>query len=161
MGNGGGGSARTRKAEGSTPKGRPQSRPAPVASVNRAHDQDGAAAVEFAVVAIPLTMLVLGIIGFGLTLWSFQGMQAAAREGARLGSLPNISTSDVVTASRDALTGVVWGAGADVSVQACPPPPRQANDTVRVTVRSRQPGFVLPFVGELAIPRAEAVFKCE
>lgn len=50
-------------------------------------DQDGAAAVEFSLIAILLFSLLFGILHFGLTYSRQQGLHAAAREGARLASL--------------------------------------------------------------------------
>lgn len=47
----------------------------------------GASAVEFALVLSLLFMLVFGIIQFGLAYNRYQGLQAAAREGARIASI--------------------------------------------------------------------------
>jgi Flp pilus assembly protein TadG len=43
----------------------------------------GAAALEFAVVAIPMATLCLGIMEFGRLSWTREALQAAATEGAR------------------------------------------------------------------------------
>jgi hypothetical protein len=45
----------------------------------------GAAAVEFAIVALVFFALVFGIISLGWFVWSQQALTAAAREGARYG----------------------------------------------------------------------------
>lgn len=50
-------------------------------------DQEGAAAVEFAIVAIVLIMLLTGIIQFGFTFFQYLEIVHAAREGARWASL--------------------------------------------------------------------------
>lgn len=47
------------------------------------HDEDGAALLEFALIALVLLMLVFGIIDFGRVLYTANNMQTAAREGAR------------------------------------------------------------------------------
>jgi Flp pilus assembly protein TadG len=41
------------------------------------------AALEFAIVSVPLMMLVLGTIEFGRLLWTMQALQTTAAEGAR------------------------------------------------------------------------------
>jgi Flp pilus assembly protein TadG len=53
----------------------------------RAADESGASAVEFAIVASVLFMIMFGTIQFGLAYNRYQGLQAGAREGARLGSV--------------------------------------------------------------------------
>jgi Flp pilus assembly protein TadG len=47
----------------------------------------GASAVEFALVLPVLLLLVFGIVQFGIAYNRVQGLQAAAREGARLASI--------------------------------------------------------------------------
>jgi hypothetical protein len=49
----------------------------------RLRRQDGASAVEFALIAPVLFMLVFGIIGFGLAFLQVQSIRAAVREGGR------------------------------------------------------------------------------
>lgn len=49
----------------------------------RADRQDGAAAVEFALVVIPLLILVMGIISYGYMLSFRQALSQGAAEGAR------------------------------------------------------------------------------
>ncbi len=49
----------------------------------RRRDEDGAAAIEFAIVAGLLFMLVFGIIDFGFGFHTWNGTANAAREGAR------------------------------------------------------------------------------
>jgi Flp pilus assembly protein TadG len=46
-------------------------------------EQDGAVAVEFALIFPVLALLVVGIIQFGIVWSQYQVMQGAAREGAR------------------------------------------------------------------------------
>src|SRR5487761_1588895 len=49
--------------------------------------QDGAAAVEFAIVLPVLVLLLFGVIQFGLAYNRQQGLNAAVREGSRLASI--------------------------------------------------------------------------
>jgi Flp pilus assembly protein TadG len=49
----------------------------------RAEGEDGASAVEFALLVIPFAFLLFGLIQFGFYFWSAQTTSAAARETAR------------------------------------------------------------------------------
>jgi Flp pilus assembly protein TadG len=55
-------------------------------------DQEGAAAVEFALVATVLLLIVFGIIEFGIWLSQYEAMASAAREGARIAAVRGDST---------------------------------------------------------------------
>lgn len=55
--------------------------------MRRVRGESGAAAVEFALVAPLLFMLLFGIVQFGIAYNRSQGLQAAAHEGARLASI--------------------------------------------------------------------------
>lgn len=48
-------------------------------------NQDGGAAAEFAIILVPLVMLIFGIIEFGLILYDQAVITNASREGARFG----------------------------------------------------------------------------
>ena len=50
-------------------------------------EERGAAAVEFAIVALLLFAILFGTIQFGMAFNRSQGLQAAAREGARLAAI--------------------------------------------------------------------------
>jgi Flp pilus assembly protein TadG len=67
---------------------------------------DGAAAVEFALVALILFALVFGIIAFGIALFNQQGAVQAAREAARKASVGIANATDcqaALTQGRDAV----------------------------------------------------------
>jgi Flp pilus assembly protein TadG len=66
----------------------------------------GAAAVEFALVLIPLLLILFGTIYFALYFNARQGAQAAAREGARVASLRRGSAADACARAQSALAGV-------------------------------------------------------
>ncbi len=53
----------------------------------RLRREDGAAAVEFALIVGVLAMLIFGMLQFGLTFFELQNLRAAAREGGRLGAV--------------------------------------------------------------------------
>lgn len=49
----------------------------------RARDDDGAAAVEFALLFIPFVSLLMGLVEFGFFFWTAETTNSAARETAR------------------------------------------------------------------------------
>jgi Flp pilus assembly protein TadG len=49
--------------------------------------EEGAAAVEFALIVGVLAMLVFGMLQFGVAFFQLQNLRAAAREGARVGAV--------------------------------------------------------------------------
>ena len=55
----------------------------------------GAAALEFALTAIPLFLFIFGSIEFGRALMSVQSLEEAARAGCRVAILDGSTTSDV------------------------------------------------------------------
>jgi Flp pilus assembly protein TadG len=68
--------------------------------------EDGAAAVEFALIVGVLVMLIFGMLQFGLAFFELQNLRAASREGARLGAVGATTTEirqRVNTASNNAI----------------------------------------------------------
>ena len=58
----------------------------------RPRNEQGAAAVEFAIVASVLVMLVFGVLEFGVGFWQVQNLRSATREGARVAAVRGTST---------------------------------------------------------------------
>lgn len=54
---------------------------------NRLRREDGAAAVEFALIVGVLVILLFGMLQFGLAFFELQNLRAASREGARAGAV--------------------------------------------------------------------------
>lgn len=120
------------------------------------HGEEGAAAIEFAIVAGLLFMLVFGIIDFGFGFHTWNGTAQAAREGARQAAVEsNIaaieartraaanfldqSKMDVdVTCSRG---GSVFGACASTWAEG---------DYIRVSVDYRYP-YITPLPGMVGL----------
>jgi Flp pilus assembly protein TadG len=72
----------------------------------RIHGERGAAAVEFAIVASVLVMLIFGVLEFGLDFWQVQNLRAATREGARAAAVratPTQVSDALVNASSGSL----------------------------------------------------------
>ncbi len=79
------------------------------------HDERGAAAVEFALLCIPLFLILLGTIEFGFALYAKQAVVSAAREGARAGIVqqtPKLSAT--------AIQGIVAGYLSQLGFVAAP-----------------------------------------
>lgn len=76
----------------------------------REHGEQGASAVEFALILPLLLLLVFGIIQFGLVFFGYQGLQASAREGARFASRPEATTveADQRVRSSTAFDSTTW-----------------------------------------------------
>jgi Flp pilus assembly pilin Flp len=96
----------------------------------------GAAAVEFAVVAPVLFLMVFGMIEYGRAVMVQQVMTNAAREGARSAVLDGATATDVETRVVDYLTGGgISSATADhVTIDPSDPASAGYGDPVTVTV---------------------------
>jgi Flp pilus assembly protein TadG len=73
----------------------------------RLRPEDGAAAVEFALIVGVLAMLIFGMLQFGLTFFELQNLRAADREGARLGAVaatPDTIRARIASASGGAIS---------------------------------------------------------
>ena len=148
---------------------------------SRGHDQAGASAVEFAIVLPLLVLFVFGIIEFGLTFFRSQGLEAAAREGARVAAI-GLPGDDVDDAVRSAMGTVPIAAShLEVCVEqledgdqpgdgACVPAASASSCSernVRVLVRvadTEQERYGIRIPGMSAMNpqlRADAVFRCE
>ena len=131
--------------------------------------EQGAAAVEAALV-LPLIFLILfGIIQFGLAWFRAQNLEAAAREGARLASL-NASETEIIDRVRTAQNAFT---GSDIDVTVTPAGTASADPcevagignfvTVTATVPTGS-GYdiFIPLWGDFSIDyNAEGVFRCE
>lgn len=70
--------------------------------------------VEFALVLPLLLLLLVGMIQFGLALFRFQGLQAAAREGGRIASIPTKSQSQIISQVNASLSELPLGSATPV-----------------------------------------------
>jgi Flp pilus assembly protein TadG len=119
--------------------------------------------IEFALCAVPIVTLLLGIIEFSWTLNQQQDVRYAAREGARIATVHNIdgtnvnpTTSDVVSAickRMDSSDSTVRVAFTTTSADY-PTPGLQGGDTVQITVAKSDKqitGFFAPFLNGVVI----------
>ena len=75
---------------------------------SKLHREDGAAAVEFALIVGLLAVLIFGLLEYGLAFWQVQNLRSAAREGARVAAVRGNSTavrSAMVASSAGSLSG--------------------------------------------------------
>ena len=72
--------------------------------MRRLKEERGASAVEFAIIGSLLLMILFGTIQFGITFNRYQGLQSAAREGARLGSLQASTRADIIDRVRHSVS---------------------------------------------------------
>ena len=145
--------------------------------LRRGGREQAASAVEFALVLPLLVVLVFGIIEFGLAFGRIQGMQAAAREAARLASLGReVTVEQVQERAYESLPPLFASPRSDLVVTVTPtafcdfeddgqgPMP---NELVTVTVAlstaaSDRYAISIPFVNTgPANYVAEGVFRCE
>ena len=131
---------------------------------SRLHNEDGAAAVEFALVATLLFTLLFGIIEFGTAYSRYQVFHGAAREGARLAAVRSPAPAVRARVIQAADPYVVEGRP-DVSVAVEGGGTQCTANTIgrRVTVSWRQVFDIqLPLVPPIDTRSwIRAVFKCE
>jgi Flp pilus assembly protein TadG len=83
----------------------------------RRTDENGAAAVEFALLAMLLFTLLFGILQFGLWFWCWQTGAHAAREAARFAAVEPCDESGIAGKASAALNGApVTGAAPTITV---------------------------------------------
>jgi Flp pilus assembly protein TadG len=87
----------------------------PVRCGVRRHD-DGAVAVEFALVFPVLLLVIFGLVDFGRLYWAQLALTSAAREGVRASALGLEDVTARVQTAASPLTGV------DVVIDTCPSP---------------------------------------
>ncbi len=132
---------------------------------HRTRDQRGAAAVELAIVLPILILLVFGIIQWSIYFNRLQGLQAAAREGARVAALPQTTQSDVNAKVTSALAGVLPTTQSPVVTvnpgSGNPCDLRASGSRVTVTVKANT-DLDIPLWGSQTVTlTGKGEFKCE
>jgi len=130
--------------------------------------EEGAAAVEFALIVGLLAILVFGLLEYGLAFWQVQNLRAAAREGARIAAVRGNNTqisSAMVQASAGSLPAGFSGFSAD---KVCNKDTAGQEVTVRIN-NGALSGSVreafeisIPFLPPFTLnPRLSGTFRCE
>jgi Flp pilus assembly protein TadG len=128
--------------------------------------QEGASAVEFAIVLPILVLFVFGIIEFGFAYNRMQGIQAASREGGRVAAI-GLEVSDVTKRVIDTAPPLIWDPANDlrvtVSPNHCTSP--SVDSTVSVNVAVKDPNkyaIRIPLLPSFTPDfSSTAVFRCE
>lgn len=102
-----------------------------------ATSDEGASAVEFALVWFALSLFVIGMIQFGLVFNQWLQLEHSAREGARWASLRNSATY-VRAKVTEAAPGLGLAA-ADIAIAPGDPTVALPNTSITVTVRHNAP----------------------
>lgn len=122
-------------------------------------NDEGAAAVEFALLLVPLLLIIMVTIGLGWGLARYVSVTGAAREGARAMSVGRTFTeaSDLAVASAPLVCGTA-GACSIPSVPACTP----GNQVTFTVSMNELVPMALPLLPATAGPfNARAVMRCE
>jgi len=129
--------------------------------------EEGAAAVEFALIVGLLAILIFGLLEYGLAFWQVQNLRASAREGARVaavgGDQDAIETA-MVNSSAGSLTG---GETIVVAPSLCTDD--TIGDQVTVSITGNLSGAVqeafevsIPFLPPFTLtPDLSGTFRCE
>lgn len=122
---------------------------------------DGAALIEFAIVAMVLVMLVVGMMDMGRFIFLRNNLVSAARDGARIGSVTQLTAADsarVVSAVKNLIV--------DDSAQTATVMVDKVTQSGTTFVRVRVVNYpfrrasILPFIKQ-RIDTARAVFRWE
>jgi Flp pilus assembly protein TadG len=136
---------------------------------HRLHERDeGASAIEFALLAPVLFVVVFGIIGFGVAFLQVQTARGAVREGARAAAVVDAdgvarSASEVQAITVEASAGLI-PSGGQVAVTTCPNGGGQAVVTYDTAQANGGSGIdvVIPFLPPISMDSTvTAQFMCE
>ena len=125
--------------------------------------QRGASAVEFAIIAPVLFVIIFGIIGFGIAFMQLQTIRGAVREGARISAV-GATVSQVQQKVADASTGIV--PAGQVSVTPCPGQNTTVDTTAAFDTGQLNGGqgivVTIPLMPDIHLtPVVSAQFRCE
>lgn len=142
----------------------------------RLRGQGGAAAVEFALIAPLLFMIVFAIIEFGICFLKVQSIRAAVREGGRVAAVgAPVNSTGGMTGTRETTVGASSGSipssrMSSIQVQSseggrCTSGNIGDDVTIRYQVPSTGEGSIvvtIPFVGDIPVtPVITSSFRCE
>ena len=111
----------------------------------RSRNDQGAAAVEFALVSVLLLTLLFGILQYGYYFFQLQSANAASREAARLAAT-GVSSCPAFRAAVNARTSGITLTSITTTVTAAPPAPSTDGEVVAVRVTFAPTKFGFPFV---------------
>jgi Flp pilus assembly protein TadG len=129
--------------------------------------EEGAAAVEFALIVGLLAILVFGLLEYGLAFWQVQNLRAAAREGARVAAVRGDETA-IKSAMEEASVGSLSGGWDIQPFTLCTADTRGQEITITIDNTtlsgSVQEAFRvnIPFIPLITLnPELSGTFRCE
>jgi Flp pilus assembly protein TadG len=129
--------------------------------------EEGAAAVEFALIVGLLAILVFGLLEYGLAFWQVQNLRAAAREGARVAAVRGDDTA-VRDAMVESSAGSLSGSWSFSRNRTCDRDTAGQEVTIRINNGSlsgdvREAFEVsIPFLPPITLnPTLSGTFRCE
>ena len=131
-----------------------------------AKKEDGAAAVEFALIVGVLAILVFGLLEYGLAFWQVQNLRASTREGARVAAVGG-DQGEIRAAMVNSSAGSLTGSEAISFPPQCNSDTRGEEMTVRITggfSGAVQEAFEvsIPFLPPFTLtPDLSGTFRCE
>jgi Flp pilus assembly protein TadG len=131
-----------------------------------AKKEDGAAAVEFALIVGLLAILVFGLLEYGLAFWQVQNLRSATREGARVAAVGG-DQADIRAAMVNSSAGSLTGGEAISFPPQCDADTMGQQMTVRITggySGAVQEAFQvsIPFLPPFTLtPDLSGTFRCE
>ena len=131
-----------------------------------AKKEDGAAAVEFALIVGLLAILVFGLLEYGLAFWQVQNLRSATREGARVAAVGG-DNAEIRAAMVNSSAGSLTGGEAISFPPACDADTMGQEMTVRITggySGAVQEAFRvnIPFLPPFTLtPDLSGTFRCE
>jgi Flp pilus assembly protein TadG len=132
-------------------------------------NEDGAAAVEFALIVGLLAVLIFGLLEYGLAFWQVQNLRSAAREGARVAAVRGNSTA-VRSAMVDSSAGSLSGSWEYTQNRTCDDSDANKGQQVTIQIKNSslsgpvQDAFQvsIPFLPPLQLnPVLRGSFRCE
>ena len=129
--------------------------------------EDGAAAVEFALIVGLLAILVFGLLEYGLAFWQVQNLRSAAREGARVAAVRG-NDAAVRTAMQDSSAGSLSGSWTFNRNRTCDDDTAGDEVTILINNPSLSPAvqeafqISIPFLPPITLdPTLSGTFRCE
>ena len=98
------------------------------------HNQDGSAAVEFALVGIVLVTIVLAVIDFGAIYQAQSALQSGCRDAARQLSVGRLTAANTPAFVKSQVPGWIVNDTTIVVTQTAPTDPKTNSFTVTATV---------------------------
>lgn len=113
-------------------------------------EESGAAAIEFALVMLPVIILLFGLVQYAFYFWAMQGGSDIARSAARLSSVGRPASCEefrsAVSGQINDLVGTAATATIERTYDRQTPAEVTVGDTVSVVVRFKSPDMNFPFI---------------